>query len=419
MKRPYSNAINFALAAPVLVSLYVKGIHGLIIKVRHYDFVRSRHFDLNLCRPLDANKIILVQEKCEGLYSMPGWRPRFDDSDWTPSRTVVDLFGPPFGPITGGQYEEPRPFAAWSGSLFYNQDPWKPMMFRTSYNPEEGYQWRLSFEVQRSVDDRLVTVPQVYPIAVGDILEPIDNVEDTSQTLLEYPSLVSCNNPSGSGRVLRRAPNFNRPNARIFLDYETIKRHGNDNCLTVKLIVSDLGYTDPAAPVLPPVEPYPLPLDPTPEESLSSDSGAHGGNTDRNSRVNNLDESQSSSAYGTSSDGNLGLSRQSTSTISEPSSQESDGDDLYIEEFEDDPEWQALKNELNQEWARNGQPLEDINMDDVVIDETIRRYLASPEAENFDDEVLRHQLEDAGSMDALDMEISRLELALEGLPMPG
>ncbi|KAK6509621.1 hypothetical protein TWF481_004354 [Arthrobotrys musiformis] len=392
MKKSSSSGFNFSLAAQLLVLLYVKEIDGIVIKVRHYDFMRGRNYDLNLCRPLEANKIILLQERCDGVSSMPGWRLREDQSDYTPPRTVVDLFGPPFGPVTQGTYEEPRPWASWAGSLFYNQDPWKPAMFRSSYDPEQGYEWRLSFETQRNGEPFVVTPSN--PLQVGDTLEPVDNPEDTSMTLLEYPSLVSCATPYG--RVLRRGRNFDKPNARVVLNYESIIRYGNEDCRTVKFFIADLGYTDPQYPIQPPADPYPLDLIPITEES------SVGGSTVGS--LGALDESWASSAYATSSDGSV----SSSGTISESSSEEFDDNDISV----DDPEWQALVKELEAEWEENGQSLEDINMDDVEIDQVINQYLASPEAENFDENVLRYQLEDLGSLGDLDEEIARLEASL-------
>ncbi|KAK6356929.1 hypothetical protein TWF718_001267 [Orbilia javanica] len=385
MKGSSWTGFNFALAIQLLLILYVENIHGLVIKVVHYDFVRGKTYTLNLCRPLEANKVVLLQERCDGISSMPGWRVREDSSDYAPPRTVVDLFGPPFGPVTQNTYEEPRPWASWAGSLFYNRDPWKPMMFRSSYDPQEGYEWRLSFEVQRNGEPFVVTPEN--PLSVGDTLEPIDNPEDTSMTMLEYPSLISCNSPAG--RILRRAPSFNRPGARVVLDYEGVKRYGEADCRTVQFVIADLGYIDPSYPVQPPADPYPLDLIPITEES-SVDGGSTAGS------LVSLDESWASSAFATSSDG---------SDVSEASSEEFDDGEIS----EDDPEWQALVRELEAEWEQNGQPLEDINMDDVEIDQVIEQYLASPEAENFDEDVLRYQLEDLGSLDDLDTEIARLE----------
>ncbi|KAK6333624.1 hypothetical protein TWF730_003810 [Orbilia blumenaviensis] len=385
MKQSSSRTFSVVLAVQILVVLYVRGIQGLVITVKHYDFIRSTSYDL-----MQANKVVLLQERCDGVSSMPGWRLRYDDSEDAPTHTVGNLFGPPFGPVTQGTYEEPRPWASWMGSLFYNRDPWKPMMFRTSYDPEAGYEWRLPLEIQRNGEPFVVT--PTTPLAVNDTLDVTNNPEDTSSTLSEYQGVVSCKNPSGTGRILRRAPNFSKPGARIALDYESTKRFGEADCRTVKLIISDLEYTDPKNPVQPPADPYPLDLMPITEES-SSASGSTAGS------IGALDESWGSSAYGTSSDGSAAES------ISEGSSEEFDSSEIS----EDDPEWQALVKELEAEWEQNGQSLEDINMDDVEIDQVIEQYLASPEAENFDENVLRYQLEDVGSLNSLDDEIARLE----------
>ncbi|KAF3212526.1 hypothetical protein TWF679_005717 [Orbilia oligospora] len=340
MKRLSSSIFNFALAAQTLSFLCVGSVYGLIIKVRHYDFIRGGSYDLTLCRPLGANKVVLLEKYCDGISSMPGWRAReLDGSDYQPPRTVLDLFGPPFGPVTEGTYEEPRPWASWAGSLFYNKDPWKPVMFRSSYNPEEGYEWRL-------------------------------------------PPF---------GRVLRRSPSFNRPNARVILDYEAIKRYGEADCRAVQFIISDTGYIDSSYPVLPPQDPYPLDLIPITEESSSTGGSTAGSLPELN------DQSWTSSAYATSSDG--------SDTISETSSDEFD-DDLMSE---DDPEWDAITKALEAEWEKNGQSLEDINMDDAKVEQVIRQYWASPEAENFDQDVLRYQIDSLGTVDDLEAEIARLE----------
>ncbi|KAK6516902.1 hypothetical protein TWF506_006786 [Arthrobotrys conoides] len=280
MKGPSSSIFSCALVAQVLVSLYVTNVYGLIIKVRHYDFIRGRTYDLNLCRPLTSNKIVLLQEKCDPESSMPGWRAREGSSDYEPPRTVVDLFGPPFGPVTRGTYEEPRPWASWSGSLFYNKDPWRPIMFRSSYDPEEGYEWRLPFESQRN-GEPIATTP-TKPLQVGDTLEPTNNVDDPSGTMLQYSSVVSCDSPSG--RVLRRAPSFTPANlgAGPVINYNSIRRYGDADCRTVKFIVSDLGYIDPANPVLPPADPYPLDLMPITEESFAASGDSIGSLQDPN-----------------------------------------------------------------------------------------------------------------------------------------
>ncbi|KAF3139571.1 hypothetical protein TWF703_003760 [Orbilia oligospora] len=388
MKRLSSNIFNFALAAQILSFLCIGSVYGLIIKVRHYDFIRGGTYDLTLCRPLGANKVVLLEKNCDGISSMPGWRAReLDGSAYQPPRTLLDLFGPPFGPVTEGTYEEPRPWASWMGSLFYNKDPWKPIMFRSSYNPEEGYEWRLPFETQRNGQPFVVT--PAGPLRAGDTLDTANNVDDTSMTLLYYPSLVSCNSPSG--RVLRRAPSFNRPNARVILDYEAIKRYGDADCRAVQFIISDVGYIDSSYPILPPEDPYPLDLIPITEESSSTGGSTAGSLAELN------DQSWTSSAYATSSDG--------SDTISETSSDEFD-DDLMSE---DDPEWDALTKELEAEWEKNGQSLEDINMDDAKVEQVIRQYWASPEAENFDQDVLRYQLDSLGTVDDLEAEIARLE----------
>ncbi|RVD80574.1 uncharacterized protein DFL_008469 [Arthrobotrys flagrans] len=219
------------------------------------------------------------------------------------------------------------------------------------------------------------------PLQVGDTIEPIDNPDDISMTMLEHPIRVSCNSQYG-GRVLRHAPSFN---VRVRLDYEAIlKIYGDADCRTVQFIISDLGYIDPWHPIQPLADPHPLDLVP-----ITKESSAAGGST--TGSLGNLDESCASSAYATSSDG--------SDTISETSSEEFDNSEIS----EDDPEWQALVRKLEAEWEQNGQLLEDINMDDIEIDQVIDQYLASPEAENFDEDVLRCQFADLGTVELLDL----------------
>ncbi|KAK6331146.1 hypothetical protein TWF696_003215 [Orbilia brochopaga] len=210
----------------LLSAALVGSTHAIIVKARHYDTETGTIYDLNVCRPLAANRIVLLQDICDEADSMPGWRPRIYDSDNLAS--VVQLFGPPFSPYTDGGYEEPRNVAVWGGSLFYNDDPWKPVMFRTGQDSELGYNWRQPFRVERN-GRYIVTTED--DLAVGDILQPIKAEDDTNPSILNFPGLVSCDTPSG--RVLRR------------YDANRQQRYEAANCLDVDLYVSSQGYLDP------------------------------------------------------------------------------------------------------------------------------------------------------------------------------
>ncbi|EPS35653.1 hypothetical protein H072_10931 [Dactylellina haptotyla CBS 200.50] len=390
MKLSFENNRN-SIRGTIFLAV-IGAARGLIIKVRHFDYDNGATYDLNLCRPLQNNRIILVQDVCEGD-AMPGWRARFDSSTSGQPRSVVDLFGPPFSQGLSGAYEENRNFATWGGGLFYNQQPWKPLMFRTGYDQQEGYIWRLPFEIKRR--GRPVVIDNSNPLAVGDVLELINVPDDTTMTLLEYSKLVSCDTPSG--RVLRRTSVLGQAKGRLF----TRKYHDVD-CVDVELWVSDLGYTDPNYPIQ-----APFPLATIPEQTEVSSSAA--------SSQQNLDESWSSSAYASSEanslDGSIGGldmsagSIQSDLTGSISSSSEAE---------EDDPEWKQLVQDLEQEYGFSSDPIQDINLSDMEIQQQIDQYLASPEAANFDQTAIRTQLSsmDFGSAEELDDEIAKLEALL-------
>ncbi|KAK6523234.1 hypothetical protein TWF694_006124 [Orbilia ellipsospora] len=368
---------------------FITSAHGLLIKVRHYDYDNGMEFDLNLCRPLKNNRIILVDEICQND-DMPGWRARFDDSYYSPRRSVVDLFGPPFSQGVTRAYEENRNFATWGGALYYNLNPWKPLMFRTGLSQEEGYVWRMPFEIYRQ--GRPVVISDNNPLAVGDVLEPTDVPDDTTMTLMEYPRLVSCETPSG--RVLRRSQLLGVMNGQPI-----VRKYHDADCLDVKLWIYDLGFTDPQAPVE-----APFPLGTIPEElEVSSDTGSFAASQQ------NLDDSQSSSAYGSSDlsgsieDGNF-----------------STEDDIWDEDFEgsideeDDPEWAQLVQDLEQEYGFGGDSISGIDPDDLSVQQ-IEQYLVSPVSETYDQDSIQQQLVslDFGSDEDLEDELARLQALMD------
>ncbi|KAJ6258385.1 hypothetical protein Dda_6425 [Drechslerella dactyloides] len=331
MKRTSTMSTRVLLLSAALVG----SAHGVIVKARHYDTKLGTTYDLNVCRPLRANRIVLLQEICDESDSMPGWRPRVYDLDEVSSPvSVLQLFGPPFGPVTNNAYEEPRTFAAWGGSLMYNDDPWKPVMFRTGADSDLGYNWRLPFEVER--DGRTIITTET-DLTVGDILDPIKAEDDTNLSMLNFSKLVSCDTPSG--RVLRR----DVPDRRI-LPAAQSKRYSDANCLAVDLYIADLGYVDTEDPtnVPPPVQPL---------DEISIDSA------DQIGDVNLNDLSTDSSDI----EVDLELDRLLQ------------GIENYQRVADDDPVWDLLR-----EIEQDGGTMDDVMLDNDLVDQEFQFLVNNP-----------------------------------------
>ncbi|KAF3930991.1 hypothetical protein ABW20_dc0100507 [Dactylellina cionopaga] len=415
MKAAPLNLRNSAVLAQVLITALIGSANGLIIKARHYDNTRgfTNVYDLNLCRPRNSNQPVLLQQTCDGSNSMPGWRARFEDSgQWNPPHSVFELFGPPFAQgDTNGAYEEPRSFAVQGGSLFYNSESFKPLTFRTSWSQATGDIWRLPFEIRRNIYGQPRTINANNPPAVGDILDTFNNIQDHRSTLLEYPRLLSC--VTTVGRIIRRASIIGRDASGSLV---TRKYHDAD-CVDIDVFISDIGYVDPQNPVQPPTTGQ---LDTIVEQSREESTSPESGSTTEIDITSSSDSSSSAGGdvstgsgtdyytvdgtsfseggYETALDGSISSMKDSVITGLESDSV-------------DDPEWQQLVNNLEQEFGFSGEPVDQsIDMASAKIDQVIEEFLAVG-PDNFDEEAFRQSLESV-SIDELDDEIARLEALL-------